>query len=156
MHIHIADKSISLNELCRVLEIQPVNSMDVVIDNGKGQSIVTTLSDDADFPYVDSYGISGKTPYSLARLELPNREFPEDFTVRLYGGNEKYEAADWIALVKSNAFGKSVTGKLFSSENELTKIIYVDKELATAKGLHDFSTDVPYNRLPEHKEDIEG
>lgn len=155
MNIRVGNKSISLDELCRTLGVSPAGSMEVIIENGKGQSIITTLSDDTDFPYVDSYGVSEKMPYNLARLELPNREFPEDFTVRLYGGNESYETDSWIAMMKSNAFGKSVTGKSFSANDELTKIIYVDRGLAIAKGLHDFGTEVPYNRLPEHKEDIE-
>lgn len=57
--------------------------------------------------------------------------------------------------MKSNAFGKSVTGKPFSADDELTKIIYFDEELAAAKGLHDYGLSVPYDRLTEHTEDVE-
>ena len=55
MNIRVGNKSISLDELCRTLGVSPAGSMEVIIENGKGQSIVTTLSDDTDFPYVDSY-----------------------------------------------------------------------------------------------------
>lgn len=155
MYIRIGNKSVSLDELCCILGVQTSDSIEVVIHNGKGQSMTTTVSDNKEFPAVDIHGQSNGDIYGLARLELPNRDFPEDFTVRLYGGNENYEAGDWVALMKSNAFGKSVTGKPFSADDELTKIIYFDEELAAAKGLHDYGLSVPYDRLPEHTEDVE-
>lgn len=153
MYIRVGSKTISLNELCSMLGIQSVGSMEIQLDNNKGQSIVTTVSDDPNFPSVSSHGISGHAQYNLTRLELPNKDYPEDFTVRLYGGNENYEASDWIAMMKSNASGKSVTGKKFSEADELTKILYFDRELAAAKGFDDYG-DVPYERLPEHVEDV--
>lgn len=153
MYIRVGSKTISLDELCSMLGIQSVGSMEIQLDNNKGQSIVTTVSDDPNFPSVSSHGISGHAQYNLTRLELPNKDYPEDFTVRLYGGNENYEASDWIAMMKSNASGKSVTGQKFSETDELTKILYFDRELAAAKGFDDYG-DVPYERLPEHVEDV--
>ena len=154
MYIHVGDKIISLKELCCMLGIQPVNSIEVSLDNNKGQSIVTTVSDDPAFPSVMSYGVSEHEQYKLTRLELPNEDFPEDFTVRLFGGNERYEASDWIAMMKSNAFGKSVTGERFSETDELTKILYFERALVAAKGFEDYGT-VPLERLPEHIEDVQ-
>lgn len=153
MYIRVGSKTISLDELCSILGIQSVGSMEIQLDNNKGQSIVTIVSDDPNFPSVSSHGISGHAQYNLTRLELPNKDYPEDFTVRLFGGNENYEAADWIAMMKSNAFGRSVTGEKFSDTDELTKILYFDRELAAAKGFDDYG-DVPYERLPEHIEDV--
>lgn len=153
MYIRVGSKTISLEELCCMLGIQSVNSIEIKLDNNNGQSIVTTVSDDINFPSVASCGLSEQAQFNLTRLELPNKDFPEDFTVRLFGGNENYEAADWIAMMKSNAFGRSVTGEKFSDTDELTKIIYFDRELAAAKGFDDYG-DVPYERLPEHVEDV--
>lgn len=153
MYIRVGSKTISLEELCCMLGIQSVNSIEIKLDNNNGQSIVTTVSDDINFPSVASCGLSEQAQFNLTRLELPNKDFPEDFTVRLFGGNENYEAADWIAMMKSNAFGRSVTGEKFSDTDELTKIIYFDRELAEAKGFDDYG-DVPYERLPEHIEDV--
>ena len=153
MYIRVGSKTISLEELCCMLGIQSVNSIEIKLDNNNGQSIVTTVSDDINFPSVASCGLSEQAQFNLTRLELPNKDFPEDFTVRLFGGNENYEAADWIAMMKSNAFGRSVTGEKFSDTDELTKIIYFDRELASAKGFDDYG-DVPYERLPEHIEDV--
>lgn len=154
MYIRVGDKIVSLKELCCMLGIQPANSIEVSLDNNKGQSIVTTVNDDPHFPSIMSYGVSEHEQYKLTRLELPNEDFPEDFTVRLFGGNERYEAADWIAMMKSNASGMSVTGKKFSETDKLTKILYFERELVAAKGFEDYGA-VPYERLPEHIEDVQ-
>lgn len=150
--IQIKDKKFSLSEICNALGV--ANARDVTIDlENEGKHISILTNDNDCYPSVMVMGKVEDRELNLAEIELPNPDFPEDFTLRVYAGNPAYETDAWIALVKSNAAGKSVVNKKFSARDELTKIIYVDDDLATAKSFDAFG-DVPYNRLPEHLEDI--
>lgn len=135
------EKTLTLAEIMQIAGFKKNDKLNSVrLSTEKdGYRLVADASLDPDFPgfCVDGYNDKKNLMFDLAIIETPNPCYPKDFVARLYAGCVDYENEDYIALVKSNADGVNPKGEPYTDEDELTKIVYVDTDLATTQRLRD-------------------
>lgn len=156
--IGIGTKVLTLDQICAKFGLKngQNDTSHILVDiENNGNHIKAAIHDHEKFPSIELTGKTKNREFMLACIEPPNPDFPEDFTTKIYAGCPEYETETWIALTKHNKNAKSVTNEPYNPSDELTKIVYIDDDVATAKTLDAYGDDVPYDRLPEHKEDLQ-
>ena len=112
-----------------------------------GYKLVADASLDPNYPGFNIDGYNGDKLFWLANAETPNKSWPHDFVARLYAGAFDYETDAPIAMVKSNSEGVKTNGLPYSPEENLTKNVFVDCDIAAMQVWKENGD------MAEHKED---
>lgn len=126
---------IDVEALCKLIGISNTNDIYTIkttLSQGDKSIIAYAFLGDG-MPCVVVDGTVNENYFYFASVMMPNRKAPNDFVAQLYAGDASYEADCPIAMVKSCASGRNPSGKAYSAGKGLTKIVYVDPEVAVAQ-----------------------
>lgn len=105
-----------------------------LVKNGK--TLKVSINDDEDYP---SVAIDGSDQHDqevyLAQAELPNEDYPDAFTARLYAGYAACETDEPIAMVKADILSKEQlqerTEAVKQRKKPYLKTLSIDEDLVT-------------------------
>lgn len=141
---------IDVEALCKLLgvpSIKDVHAIKTTLSQGDKSIIAYAFPGDG-APFVVVDGATNENYFYFASVMMPNENAPNDFVAQLYAGGASYEVDCPIAMVKSCASGRNPSGEAYSAGKGLTKIVYVDPEVAVAQ-YRTWGENLP---TPEHAE----
>lgn len=142
---------IDIEALCKLIGIsntKDIYTIKIILSQGDKNIIAYACpGEGAPFAVVD--GTTNENYFYFASVMMPNEKAPNDFVTQLYAGDASYEVDCPIAMVKSCASGQNPSGEVYSAGKGLTKIVYVDPEVAVAQ----YRTLKDETLCPEHAED---
>lgn len=139
---------LSVEDLMKALNLKDKpDTIELGVENSDAEIIACARPPENEYAGidVDAYTKNGQL-YYLANFELPNMDYKNDITARLYAGNAEYETDAPIALAKHNIHPENQQEK-YTSPDSPTKIVYIDTELAQFRRWENTLT------APEHAED---